>query len=254
MSADFEDIMRRVRAAESATRILRKFSSWEAASDAETKFPNRDRFAARFKRAHLVTILAEFNLPPARIDNLIRRSIAAVDDLVLSDCSTKTRNNFKTQISKLIDHLSTLSDVWDGVDANLKNALEYHLDGTLGLSPDPSPIQILKNCDRTERMFAVFDSDLRYLATELKTIHDALDMDRSRSPFEYACAYHIACAWYENIGQFPTTSANDSSGAYETPFQKFIIEAISPRRPIGGAVVAAARTCVREERGSSLGT
>jgi hypothetical protein len=228
---NFEKLRRHIKAAESATRILRKFSWWEIAD-----FDTEKRIHAE-KRSRLVSIVAEFNLSQAKLNNLITRTIAAVDDLVRSDGANARRA--LEQFGKLGDWAAEGAAEWGQWGHDIKDALQYHLDGTLGVtSPALSANQILENCDRSERLFAVLNNDLRWLAGELKTLRDVLDADSSRNPFEYNCVYRIASAWRENTGELPTFSFNKDavSGHSKTKFQKYLEEATSSR-PIGDMIM-----------------
>jgi hypothetical protein len=256
MSADFEKVRRHVKAAESATRILRKFSWWEPG--AETQSPNRARFADKFnyinaklKAWRLAKIVAEFQLPRTKLNNLIIRTIAAVDDLIRSESVSAKRAI--EQLAKGGDCVAALASWWGGLDHDLKDALQYHIERTLGLtSPAPSATQILENCDRGERIFAVLNNDLWQFAGELRQLRDVLDADSSKNAFEYACVYRIASAWHENTGKIPTLSFNKDavSGYSKTKFQKYLQEATSPR-PIGDMILRQTLSVFRSDLGDA---
>jgi hypothetical protein len=88
-----------------------------------------------------------------------------------------------------------LRKAWGNLGGDLKDALQYHLDGTLGLtSPAPSADQILKNCEHNERIFAVLNDDLWPLVGELAALRDVLRANSARNPFEFSCALQISRA------------------------------------------------------------
>jgi hypothetical protein len=224
---DPEELQRHVRAAESATRVLRTFTYW-GGLEFDTE-----------KRARLASVLDGDNLPEAALDNLIDRTFYAVEDLMVSDRPDAHRALDPEQLAKVCEHAAALAAAWGGLRHNFKDAVRYHLDGTLGFtSPAPSADQILKNCDRSERIFAVLNDDLQWFAGELTTLRDVLGADRSRNPFEYACVYRTASAWHETTGKIPTFSFNRDavSGHSKTKFQKYLEEATSSR-PIGDMIL-----------------
>jgi hypothetical protein len=101
------------------------------------------------------------------------------------------------------------------------------------------PSHSKENVERLDRFRHHLLSDLFWLRSMMTSaVNVVKSAERTKEP-EYECVCRIAVAWYKATGSKPARSGNKdadrATGSYNSPFQRFLNEAVSPA--IGDAIV-----------------
>lgn len=238
-------------AAGDAVKILRASSCW---------MPSKPFFDAQ-ELEKLVSIVAEEiiaeNMTSSDLDNLIERTIFAVEHLAFST-SLKTKPA-RDRLAKFSGAAEALEGAWRGLGHHLQQSLLISSEGRLGFTrPAAAADTIMVNHDRAQRIKQTLNGDLGPLARDASALVKILSKRRVGKPFELICVFTIASAWYDCTKHVPTLSRNNEvvSGSYETRFQRYLAKATSVH-PMGPGIVQTAidafRASLENDEGRTLG-
>jgi hypothetical protein len=169
----------------------------------------------------------------SNITSLIETTYSAVDQL---EWDRARPINKKAAIAKF----RALSQSADKAASDLTAILgDTALEGSFFTAITSKPNNSKEAVERLDRLRHHLLSDLFWLrSTMLLAVSIVKSAERTKEP-EHECVCRVAFAWYTATGSKPARSGNkdaDLSGSYESPFQRFLNEAVTSP-PIGDGIV-----------------